>query len=234
MNSAELRRSMTAGIAFVILFVAGVFVFLGNTPTIKSNDTDAIASAKFVKQLSSSGHRVGLIISAYLLILAGTAFIWFTSGLRSRSASPIGARMVSALGVLGAGALAAGAMAVAVVAGAVSLGSEPVPQNGDAMRVVMDLAFPFFFVVFGLVSAAIIATIAATGRTSGLPSWFLNLAWVAVLGAVLGVIFIPIILPLLWFVVVAILGLRGPAVDRAESTGSAKRPSELDSYPRYG
>ena len=225
---------MTAGIAFVILFVAGVLVFLGNTPSIKSKDTDAIASAKFVKQLSSSGHRAGLIISAYLLILAGIAFIWFTSGLRNRSASPVGGRMVSALGVLGAGALAAAAMAVAVVAGAVSLGSEPVPQNGDAMRVVMDLAFPFLFVVFGLVSAALIGTIAVTGRTSGLPSWLLNLAWVAVLGAVLGVIFIPIILPLLWFVLVAILGLRGPATDLAESTGFAEKPGESDSYSRHG
>jgi len=73
MKSGQLRRAMAAGIASVVLFVAGVFLNFGDTPNIKSSDTNAAAAQKWVTELSGSGHRAGLIVSAYLLILAGLA-----------------------------------------------------------------------------------------------------------------------------------------------------------------
>ena len=209
MKSGQLRRAMAAGIAFVVLFVAGVFLNFGDTPNIKSSDTNAAAAQKWVTELSGSGHRAGLIVSAYLLILAGLAFLWFTTGVRAWLAPDLAiGRIISCLGVLGAAAMAAAGMGGASVAGSVSFGNEPVPQNGDAIRLVMETFYPFLFVVFGLVSAALIATVAvAVMRTGILPRWVAYTGWIAVLGSLAGVVFLPFVLPLLWYLVVSIVGL---------------------------
>lgn len=217
MNIAAYRRSMAAGIVFVILFVAGAITSLFNAPELKSSDTAQTAAAKYHDVLSSSGHRAGLVIGAYLLILAGIAFIWFVNGLRSRleAAEPtdaIAPRVLSGLAVFGAGALAAGGMASAVVAGAVSADSEPVPASGDAMRIVMDMAFPFVFVVFGLVSAALILTLVVTAlRNDTFPRWVVHTGWLGALGSVLGIMFTPMVLPMLWYLAVGIAGLAATA-----------------------
>jgi len=209
MKSGQLRRAMAAGIAFVVLFVAGVILNFGDTPNIKSSETDAVAAQKWVAELSGSGHRVGLLVSAYLLILAGLAFLWFTTGLRTWLAPDlVMGRIISGLGVLGAGAMAAAAMSGAVVAGSVSFGNQPAPQNGDAIRLVMEPFFPFLFVVFGLVSAALIATVAvAITRTGILPRWVAYTGWIAVLASVAGVVFLPFVLVLLWYLALSIVGL---------------------------
>jgi hypothetical protein len=64
---------MLAGIAFVVLFVAGVLVTFASTPNIKSSDSDATVAHKWVSELSSSGNRVGMLVGAYLLIVAASA-----------------------------------------------------------------------------------------------------------------------------------------------------------------
>src|SRR5438445_3333240 len=134
MSAAQQRRAMGAGIAFVALFVAGVIVTFGDTPEIKSSDTAATAAQKWVGELSSSNHRVGIIIGAYLLILAAIAFVWFCSGLREWLVPSAGAgRAISNLGVLGAGAISVAALVGgAGIAGAVEFGENPLP-NGDAI-----------------------------------------------------------------------------------------------------
>ncbi|HJQ41635.1 MAG TPA: hypothetical protein VJ831_01000 [Jatrophihabitantaceae bacterium] len=214
MTTAQFRRSMAAGIAFVVLFVVGVFVTFGNSPDLKHKDSDAVAAHKYVAKLSDSGSRTGLLIGAYLIVLAALAFIWFTQGVRDRVASQPGGRLVGALGVLGAGAMAAGAMASAVVPGAVSFGDEPVPADGDTIRVAMDLFFPFLFVVLGLTAAALVAVVALRGEAS-LPSWLRYGGWLAVLGGIFAVLFLPMVLVLLWFLVFAILGLMSSRPERA-------------------
>jgi hypothetical protein len=209
MTAAQQRRAMVAGMAFVVLFLAGVFVTFGNTPEIKSSDTAARASAKWVLEMSSSSHRVGLIIAAYLLIVGAIAFVWFCNGLRERlAASPAIGRLISGLSVLGAGAIGVAALiGGAGIAGAVEFGESPLPLNGEAIRITTELFFPFLFVVFGLVSAALIATatVSAT-RTAALPRWLIYGGWLGVLGSIFGVIFFPLALPLLWFLAVAIVG----------------------------
>jgi hypothetical protein len=210
MKNGQLRRAMAAGVAFVVLFFASVILNFSNAPESKSGEASAAVAQKWVSYLSSSGNRTTLIVSGYLLILAGLAFVWFTAGLRAWLAEDVLAgRIISSLGVLGAGAMAAAAMAGTAVAGVVSFGSnEPVPMDGDVIRITMNLFFPFLFVVFGLVSAALIATVALTvKRTSVLPGWVTYTAWLAVLGSVLGVAFFPFVLPLLWYLVVGIVGL---------------------------
>src|SRR6202035_4442849 len=87
MNVAQVRRAMLAGIAFVVLLVAGVLIYFGDTPEIKSSDSAATAAQKWLGELSTSGHRVWLIVSAYVLVVAAIAFVWFCNGLRSWLAS---------------------------------------------------------------------------------------------------------------------------------------------------
>ena len=209
MTMAQQRRAMVAGMAFVVLFVAGVIVTFGNTPEVKSTDSASTASLKWVLELSSSSHRVGLIVAAYLLIVGAIAFVWFCNGLREWvAASPALGRVISGLSVLGAGAIGVAALiGGAGIAGGVEFGAMPLPLSGEAIRVTTELFFPFLFVVFGLVSAALIATatVSAT-RTAALPRWLIYGGWLGVLGSIFGVIFIPFVLPLVWYLAVAIVG----------------------------
>lgn len=202
MTASELRRAMAAGVLFVVLFVAGVVVGFGNAPNIKRHDTAATAASKYVAKLSDSGARTGIVIGAYLLILAAIAFVWFSRGLAQLMPSLGGTRLVGALGVLGAAAVAAGAVTNGAIAGAVGIGGEPVP-SGDSARVVMDLAFPFIWLVFALTAAAMLAALAV--RSPLLPPWLRYSAWLGVLGGIFGVFFTPLALPLLWLLVVAIV-----------------------------
>jgi hypothetical protein len=208
MTPAELRRAMAAGIAFIVLYVVGVLVSFNNAPNIKSHDSAAVAAAKFHSKLSDSGARTGLLIGGYVLIVAALLFVWFTRALGQLVASPAAGRVIDGFGVVGAASITVGAMTSAGMAGAISFGDEKVPQDGDTVRVVMDLAFPFLFVIFGLTVAAIIATIAVRG--AGLASWLRYTAWLGVLGGIVAVIFLPMVLPLLWFLAVAIVVLRRP------------------------
>lgn len=212
MNPVRLRGAMTAGIGFVVLFVVGVLVSFGNSPDVKSKDSDAVAAAKYVHTLSSSSHRAGLIVGGYLLVLAAIAFVWFTQGLRLRLGSTVAGRLVSGLGIVGATAIAISGLTNATTAGSIAFGDEPVPRDGDTIRILMDLTYPMLFIAFGLTAAALIVTVAVVGRREGLPSWLCYTGWLGALGAIVSFIFVPMVLPLLWFLAVAVTGLTRPAV----------------------
>lgn len=229
MRTSAFRRSMVAGIVFVVLFVFGMF-FSNDAPSTKSSDSAAVVAQKWVDWLATKSHRTEHLIGGYLLIIAAVAFVWFCLGIRDRleSAGPaevVIGRFVSLLSVLGAGAMTAAAMTAAVVPGAIEFGGEKAPTNGDATHWIMDLTFPFLFVVFGLVSAALIAAVAiATTRSDAFPRWVAYFGWLAVLGAIGAVIFLPMALVLLWYLAVAIVGLVRPLP--AEATSSvATAPS---------
>jgi hypothetical protein len=199
---------MVAGIAFVVLFVAGVLLTFGDTPEVKSSDTAATAALKWTVELSKKSHRVGLLIGGYALILAAIAFVWYGSGLREwLASSPATGRAISGLSVLGAAAIGVAALiGGAGIAGGVEFGEGPLP-SGDAIRATAELFFPFLFVVFGLTSAALIATLTVSAtRAATLPRWLAYVGWLAVLGSIAGVIFLPFVLPLLWYLAVAIVG----------------------------
>jgi hypothetical protein len=214
---------MGAGVAFVALFVAGVLLNFGNTPEIKSSDTAATAALKWTVELSQSSHRVALLISGYMLIVAAITFVWFSNGLREwLKLGPSTGRVISGLSVLGGGAIAAGALiGGAGIAGAVEFGENPLP-SGDAIRATAELFFPFLFVIFGLASAALIATLTISAARGAIPSWLAYAGWVAVLGSIAGVVFIPFVLPLLWYLALAIVGLtraRADAPSQPQASG---------------
>lgn len=209
MNVAAYRRAMGAGIVFVVFGVVGTMMMLTNSPEISSSDSRAAAAQKFVRGLSDSGHRAGLVASAFLLVLAGLAFIWFTLGLRERLGDrSMGGRLVGGFGVFGAVALAAAGMCAAGTAGGMAFDNEPLPLSGDAIRAVLDLSFPFVFVVFALASAALIGVV--TAATLGGHSWPTWVGWFGVLGvigSILGVMFVPFVVPMVWYLAVAVAGV---------------------------
>lgn len=214
MNATKQRPAMIAGIVFVILFVAGVIATFSSSPETKSSDTPATAAHKWLESISSSSHRTGLIIGAYLLILAAIAFVWFSNGLREWFAADSSTgRVISGLGVMGASTIGVASMVGgAGIAGAVAFANEALPISGDAVRVLSDTFFPLLFVVFGLVSAALIGTIASLIMREGrAPRWLGYAAWLGALGALTGVFFFPFIVALLCYLAIAIAGLRGVA-----------------------
>jgi hypothetical protein len=211
-NASQLRRAMGAGVAFVVLFVAGVLVTFGNSPEGKSSETSLQAAHKWLEYLSSSSHRTGLIVGAYLLVLAAIAFVWFSAGLRSWLSPDSGTgRVMTGVGVLGASAIGVASMTGgAGVAGGVAFGNEALPVSGDAVRAMSDVFFPLLFVVFGLASAALIGTVAVLAmREDRVPRWIAYSAWLGALGALTGVFFFPFVVALLWYLAVAVAGLAG-------------------------
>lgn len=220
MRTAAFRRSMVAGIVFVPLFVFGTFMSL-DSPEVKSSDSADIGAQKWAHWLASSSNRTEHLLGGYLLILAALAFVWFSLGLRARleqagPAEGMSSRFVAALGVLGAGAMTVAAMTAAVIPGAVEFGGEKPPTNGDAAHWIMEMTFPFLFVVFALIAAALIGTVAVATLRSGVsPRWVALTGWLAVLGAIGAVIFLPMVLVLLWVLAVAINGATRPVAETA-------------------
>jgi hypothetical protein len=208
-SAAQQRRAMVAGMVFVVLFVAGVILTFGDSPNIKSSDTGATAAQKWLTEISHSGQRAGLVIGAYVLIVAAIAFVWFCSGVREWVATDATmGRAISSLAVLGAGAIAAGSMTGgAAIAGSKLFGNEPLPASGDTLHAISQLFFPLLFVVFGLVSSCLSGTIATCARRSGrAPSWLVWAGWVGSIASLAGVVFFPFILVLLWYLALAIVG----------------------------
>jgi hypothetical protein len=200
-----------AGLGFVVLFVFGTLSSI-DSPDIKSKDSSQIADQKWLHYMSSSSHRTQHVIGAYALILAGIAFVWFCNGLRNRidgmAGASVAGRTIAGLSVFGAAALASAGMTSADVPGSVSLGNDPLPTNGDVVREIGNLTFPFIYVVFALVSAALIATVIVTAkRTGALPSWLVYAGWLAVLGGLGAVVFLPMILVALWYLALAIVSV---------------------------
>src|SRR6266853_1255178 len=76
-NTARRNRvGAWMGIAFVVLFVAGFMVF----PT-PSDNKDTV---KWARWWNDSGHRLGAVIGAYLMVLGLLAFVWFMWSLNRR------------------------------------------------------------------------------------------------------------------------------------------------------
>jgi hypothetical protein len=222
MTVAGRRASSIAGIVFVALFVVGVLMSL-DSPDV-GDLSPSQADQKILTYLSSSSHRVQHVVGAYVLIVAAVFFVWFCLGLRARleAVAPANAtpgRLVAALSAVGATLMVAAGMTSAVVAGDVSGGGNPLPVDGDAARVVMSLTYPLLFVAFAIIAAAIIATSSVVALRSGaLPRWLAYAGWLAVLGGIVSVAFLPMALPMLWFLAVAIIGLTSqPRMETATS-----------------
>ncbi len=226
MTEKFVRWANAAGIAFVVLFVVGTLMTFGPQPTFKKHDTPATVAKKVFDVYNSGGKRAQMVIGAYLLVLSALALIWFVTGLRARMVAaglPDGGspRVVFGLAVLGSAVIVTSALALATVSGSYVFGSEPLPSNADAIRVISDLGTAIMLVGFGLAAAALILVVTmASWRGALLPRWLTFAGILGVLGGIFAVIFLPLALVALWFLAVAIVGMRRPTPPVGVAPGS--------------
>ncbi len=222
MSAKSYRWSHVAGVAFVVLFIVGVLMATGPQPQFKKHDSPTVAANRVFDAYGSGGHRAQMVIGAYLMVLSALALIWFATGLRARlvaAGRSEGGGLVFGFALLGAAAIGASALAFAAVAGGYVFGSEPLPTNADAIRVVSDFGMATLLVVFGLTSAALIAVVTvAAWRSALLPRWLTYAGILGILGGIGAVLFLPMALVVLWFLAVAITGLRSTPASVVETT----------------
>jgi hypothetical protein len=204
-DSHSERWGPWAGIAFAVLFVAGLL--LNNLP---SGD-DSLA--KIVSFYNDKGNRAQLIISSYLLFLAGLFFFWFLAGLRVRLLEAEGApgRLTSIAfggGLVFVSSLMVAAACFMTAAANVTFGDEKFVA-ADAARILPELGYPVL--VIGGIFAAIAMIDAASVlimRTGLWPRWLAYYGFVAAVVLLASFLFAPMILFVLWVIFVSVAMLR--------------------------
>jgi hypothetical protein len=150
------RFAPISGILFVACYLVGALLI--NVP---SGDAPASDITSFY---NDAGARAQLIVSGYLLVLAGVLFLWFLASLRAHLVAGEGAsEFLSSVafggGLLFAGLVTAGGAIEMSVAANVSFGNERF-VSPEAARLLPDLAIPLVNI------AAMFAAIAMVCATS--------------------------------------------------------------------
>jgi hypothetical protein len=208
-----------AGLAAALTFVVGVAA-AANSPD--STDSDA----KILAWYANHGHRVGVIVGAYLLAFCGLFLIWFGAGLRERlrAAEGPGGRLANialAGAVLCVAGLWVGAAALAAVPAGESFGGTPL-SNADVARFLPSLGFGMIL-LFGMFGA--IALIDAVSivilRTGVMPRWLAWLGFVCAIALLFGVVFLPMIALPIWLIATSVVLFRLPAVEATPARAAA-------------
>ena len=208
-----------AGLAAAVTFVVGV-ASAANSP-----DTDD-SDAKVLAWYANHGHRVGVIVGAYLLAFCGLFLIWFGAGLRERlrAAEGPGGRLANialAGAVLCVAGLWVGAAALAAVPAGESFGGTPL-SNADVARFLPSLGFGMIL-LFGMFGA--IALIDAVSivilRTGVMPRWLAWLGFVCAIALLFGVVFLPMIALPIWLIATSVVLFRLPAVEATPARAAA-------------
>jgi hypothetical protein len=207
-NSRWERWGPLAGVVFVVLFVVGLS--MNNIP---SADDSA---SKITSFYNDGGDRAQLIISSYLLWLAGLFFFWFIASLRARLIAVEGApgRLTSITfggGLVFIGLLMAAAACFASVAGDITFGGEDF-VGVDGARFVPELGYPLLliggmFAAIAMIDAASILIV----RTGVVPTWIGYFGFVAAVALLFAGFFLPMIFLVLWVLFVSVAMWRAPA-----------------------
>lgn len=206
MSVASVRAGMLSGVACALLLFFGASLMFGSTPDTSNKSADEVAQ-KWATWIDDSGHRTAALIGGFLVILAAIALVWFACTLAGRLAR--GSQVLIGFAILAAAGLAVGAAGPLALTGGHAFGDDPVPTDGNVIWFVFSLAFPLILAVFGLAASAFIATVAVVGRRM-LPMWLVVFGWIAVLGGIFAVAFIPVVLILLWLIAAGIYGAVRP------------------------
>lgn len=204
MSTISPRVAAFSGIAFAVLFAAGLF-FTGDIDS-------SMSDQKTIAWFADSGNQRGVLIGAYCLMVSALCFIPFLVHLRdqlgSHPRSAPFAPVVLAAGMLFAGFAIAGAIAFAWLPAGVVFGGAPDVQSADLARMAPELGFGFLLVAAGLCAFAMLGTASVAALRSH--AWATWLAWAGVVVAVLqiaDVTFLPYILLLLWVLAASIMML---------------------------
>src|SRR6266567_2734939 len=183
------------GIAFVVLFVVGFISF----PT-PDNDKH---TAEWVRWWTDSGHRVGAIIGAYLMVVGALAFVWFASSLRDRLGE--GSGLMLTFGSIFAAVALVSSMVRATIPGAKAFGDVPVPV-GDFARQFNQIGMGLLLVAGALAAGLFVAlTSYLASRTGVLPGWLCVAGYVVAALQLVAALFLPFVLFFLWVLVAAIV-----------------------------
>src|SRR5947209_6105396 len=170
------------GIAFVVLFVVGFLIF----PT-PDDDKD---SARWERWWTDSGHRVGAIIGAYLMVLGLLAFVWFMWSLNHRLRERGG--MMITFGTLFVAAASASALVRAAIPGGNQFGSTPLPPGADLPRQFNSIGTGVLLLAGALAAGAFVATASYLAhRDATLPNWLIIAGYVVAVLQLVAALFIP-------------------------------------------
>jgi hypothetical protein len=199
----------TAGILAAITFVVGV-VMASNSPD--SNDNNAQITSWY----ADHGHRVTVIVGAFVLAFFGLFLLWFAAGLRQRlrlAEGPEGRLANVALGgaVLCVGLIWVGGALLAAIPAGQELGDANALTVSDVARFVPSAGFGAILIygMFGAI-ALIDATSVVIWRTGVLPRWLAWLGFVVGVLLLFGVVFLPMIALPIWLIAASIVLFRRP------------------------
>jgi hypothetical protein len=187
------------GIAFVVLFVVGFLVF----PTPRDNN-----DVKWDTWWDDSGHRVGAIIGAYLMVLGLLAFVWFMWNLCQRFRD--GGGMAITFGSLFVGIVSVSVLVRASLPGGKQFGDQDLPQQLRDWSMQMDnIGFGLMLVAGALAAGAFAGVVSYLARRDALlPNWLTIAGYVVAVIQLAGGVFFPFVLFILWVLIVSIVLLR--------------------------
>jgi len=225
MNVRSERWAISSGIAFTVLFVAGLLVTFGNLPSYNNDDPVAKVDAAVRSTYADSGSRLAIILGAVIIVVSAGALLWFVSGLHARmarhGASKVTRDVLLGAGIVAAASIVAGATALASIAGDLSVGNDPPIDSADVMRVLPELGYPLILLGAMMAIAVVIGiTTMLALRAQLLPRWLGYAGWIAVIGAVLALSFVTMVLVGLWFLIVGIIA----ALDRLPQPAEVSVP----------
>jgi len=201
------------GIAFVVLFVVGFLVF----PT--PQDTN---DAKWDTWWTDSGHRVGAVIGAYLMVFGLLAFVWFMWSLCARFRD--GAGMAITFGSLFVGIVLVSVLIRAAIPGGKQFGDQELPQQlRDWSMQLSNIGFGLMLVAGAMAAGAFTAVVSYLSRRDAiLPNWLTIVGYVVAVLQIASGTFFPFVVFVLWVLVVSIvLVKRGSRVETSAAVASS-------------
>jgi len=207
------RVGLWAGVAFVVLFVAGFMIF--TTPNTTSNRAGNVA--KWAAWWTDSSHRTMAIIGAYLMVLGALAFVWFASSLQQRLRDRSEGTMMLGFAWLFAALALTAALIRAAIPGGWVFGRLTIP-GGDLAAQLDNIGQAVLLVAGALSAGAFIASACHAARRSVVfPAWLTAAGYVVAVLQVAGALFFPFALFPLWVLVASIVLLMRDAKFRAGS-----------------
>jgi uncharacterized membrane protein len=200
------RWSPVTGIAFAVLFIAGVVA--SNPPG------DGASSATWIADYTGTANRAGHVVTGVCLVLAGLCLVSFVTAIWQRVVDASRQLRVSPLPLVTAG-IAAACMAVggALMGGAISVVHSGVAPDAGLLRFCNDVGFVMVGLAAMLATALCVATLTYQAARAGVFGRKLAISGYLVAVVLLASLaFVPIIALLLWCVVVAIVLLRRSTV----------------------
>jgi hypothetical protein len=198
------RWEPLTGIAFAVLFVAGWMIV--NTPN------DDTSNREWTNYFADRGHRAAVLVSAYMILVAGLCLLAFLTTLWTRIVSAQRTSAISPLGLVAAGVavacIAVGGVAQAAVSGAMIFGNMPEP-GADTLRLVFNITFPFVAVAGMMAASVSVATLSIQAYGAGiLGRTLLVLSLIVAVGLIGSVFFFPMALLPIWALVMTVVLVR--------------------------